>query len=478
MSMKVLFAASEAVPLAKSGGLADVVGSLPKSLAAQGVDVRVVLPYYSQIPAFYKDQFTLLGTVTVQLGWRKQYCGLLQAEIEGMVYYALDNEYYFARDSLYGYGDEAERFVFFCFAVLDSLPYMEFVPDIIHCHDWQTGLIPFLLKTRYAYEAPYGSIRTLFTIHNLKYQGVFGSELLSDLLGSDGSWLARQGLEFYGALNCMKAGLLFADKLSTVSEAYAQEIQGEYYGEQLDGVLRMRSADLAGILNGIDYASFNPMKDEAIDMPYKQSLAKKQRNKLALQEQLGLHVSADTPLIGIVSRLVEQKGLDLIEAILEPLLAEDVQLAVLGTGEHRFEELFRWASGHYAGKLAIRTMFDDSLARRIYAGSDMYLMPSRFEPCGLSQLIALRYCSVPIVRETGGLRDTVQSYNEYTGEGNGFSFTHYEPEGLLHTIRRALHYYRDPAAWKTIVANGSKQDYSWKRSAQRYKALYQALTDI
>ncbi|GIQ63539.1 glycogen synthase [Paenibacillus cisolokensis] len=473
--MNILFAASEAVPLVKTGGLADVTGALPLALRKLGVRAGVILPKYEEIAESHIARFETVCTFTVQLGWRKQYCGLLRAAIGGIDYYLIDNEYYFKRRGLYGYGDDAERFVFFSFAVVEALRYLDVRPDILHCHDWQTALVPFLLKTRYAHDPVCRGIATVFTIHNLKYQGVFSKELMLDLLGAGEEVFRTELLEFYGAANCMKSGLVCADKLTTVSPTYAEEIQTEWYGEKLDGLLRRRSGDLSGIVNGIDTALFDPMNDPALVAPYRHSLDEKRRNKTALQRELGLPEAENVPLIGIVSRLVEQKGFDLLAHILDEALSEPAQWAVLGAGERRYEELFREAAARRPDKIAVRLGYDDGLARRIYAGSDLYLMPSKFEPCGLSQLIALRYLSVPIVRETGGLKDTVLSYNEYTGEGNGFTFAHYNAHDLLFTIRRALKFYADPAAWGTIAANAAKRDYGWDRSAKQYLALYDEL---
>lgn len=470
--MNLLFAASEAVPLVKTGGLADVVGSLPKALQERGAEVRVILPKYGAIPEAWASQFETIATFTVRLGWRDQYCGLLKADIDGIVYYLIDNEFYFKRGGLYGYGDDAERFIFFCYAVAEALFHMDYQPDLIHCHDWQTGLIPFLLKTRYAHEPATRNIATVYTIHNLRYQGVFGKELLKDLLSSGDELFGTEGIEFYGAGSCMKGGLLYADKLTTVSPTYAAEIQSETYGEKLDGILRSRSNDLVGIVNGIDTASFDPMNDVALEVPYRGSIPRKRKNKLALQRELGLEQSEQIPLIGVVSRLVDQKGFDLVEAVLEQILQEEVQLVVLGSGDWHYEQLFRHAAAKRPTQVVGWFGFNDGLARRIYAGSDMYLMPSQFEPCGLSQLIALRYRSVPIVRETGGLKDTVTSYNEITGEGNGFSFANYNAHDLLFTVQRALALYRDEPSWQKIIANGAKDDCSWTKSAKSYLALY------
>lgn len=473
--MNVWFAASEAAPLVKTGGLADVVGALPKSLLKRGVDVTVVLPKYGEIPASYTEDAVTLETFHVSLGWRSQYCGLQEITVDGVRFLLIDNEYYFNRGSLYGYGDEAERFAFYCFAFMEALGRSERLPDIIHCHDWQTGLIPFLLRTRYAYNPALHRIRTVFTIHNLMYQGVFSQDLLKDLLSAGDDLFGEEGLEFYGAGSCMKAALRYADKLTTVSPTYALEIQTGEYGERLDGVLRQRSEDLRGIVNGIDTDIYDPMNDSHLKVPYRNSLTKKRQNKTVLQEELGLSLDENVPLIGIVSRLVGQKGFDLIGEALPGLMEESLQIAVLGAGDPGFEAMLRDAVQRYPGRIAVWFGFNEGLARRIYAASDMFLMPSRFEPCGLSQLISLRYRTVPIVRETGGLRDTVEAYNEITGEGDGFSFGPASAHDLLYTVRRALSFYGNPEAWKQIVLNGAKKDCGWDASSKQYHQLYREL---
>ena len=473
--MKVLFAASEAMPLVKTGGLADVVGALPKALAAQGIEVTVILPKYGEIPKAIAERTVTLAVMDVQLGWRRQYCGLQEVYVDGVRFLLVDNEFYFKRGYLYGYGDEAERFAFFSFAVLEALAHLDALPDLIHCHDWQTGLIPFLLKTRYSNLPGYRDIRTLFTIHNLQYQGVFSRDLLQDLLSTGDEAFTKDGLEFYGGASCMKAGLRFADKLSTVSYTYSFEIQGEEYGEKLDGVIRQRAGDLWGILNGIDTEVYDPMTDPNVVVPYSDSMTDKRKNKTALQRELGLIIDEKAPLIGIVSRLTRQKGFDLIGEVIDEIMKENVQLAILGTGEPGIESMLHAAQQRHPGRIVVWYGFNESLARRIYAASDLYLMPSRFEPCGLSQLIALRYRSVPIVRETGGLKDTVESYNEFTGTGNGFSFGPASARDLLFTVRRALGFYRKPEHWEKIVANGAARDYGWASSASLYDKLYREL---
>ncbi|MBM7568103.1 glycogen synthase GlgA [Paenibacillus sacheonensis] len=473
--MKVWFAASEAMPLAKTGGLADVVGALPKALAKQSVDVTVVLPKYGEIPHEIASRAELRQIVWVQMGWRSQYCGLYEVNVDGVQYLLIDNEYYFKRGHLYGYGDEAERFVFFSSAVIEALKATEEVPDVLHCHDWQTGLVPFLLRTRYANHPGLSRIKTVFTIHNLQYQGVFSRDMLQDLLAVGDDSFSPDALEFYGAASFMKAGLRFADKLTTVSPTYAQEILTETYGEKMDGVLRQRAGDLTGIVNGVDTDAYDPMRDEYLTVRYRDSVTKKRRNKLALQRELGLPEDDTVPMLGIVSRFVWQKGIDMIGEAIPELMNERLQLVVLGAGEQQLESMLRAARDRYPDRISVWFGFNEGLARRIYASSDMYLMPSRFEPCGLSQLIALRYRTVPIVRESGGLRDTVTSYNEYTGEGNGFTFGPASTHDMLYTIRRALALYQDEAVWSRILTNSAKIDYGWSTSAREYHKLYRVL---
>lgn len=476
--MNVWFAASEAAPLVKSGGLADVVGALPKALAKRGIDVTVVLPKYGEIPPWVTEDAVFKGNFEVTLGWREQYCGLLETVVDGIRFLLIDNEYFFKRGYLYGYGEEeAERFAFFGFAVVETLFRLggDELPDILHCHDWQTGIIPMLLRTRYSHIPAFRNIRTVFTIHNLQYQGVFSRDKLKELLSAGDELFTEDGLEFYGAASCMKAGLRFADKLTTVSPTYAKEIQTPEYGEKLDGVLRQRAGDLKGIVNGIDTEVYDPMHDPHLTVNYRFSLIKKRRNKKALQEEFGLPVDENVPMIGVVSRIVRQKGFDLIGEALPGLMDEPIQLVVLGSGDLQLERMLYEASVRYKEKLFVWFGFNEGLARRIYAGADMFLMPSRFEPCGLSQLIALQYRTVPIVRETGGLRDTVQSYNEFTGEGTGFSFGPASAHDLLFTVRRALAFYKNEAAWERIVENGAKQDVGWEASAREYEKLYREL---
>ena len=476
--MKILFAASECVPFIKTGGLADVVGALAPVLARKGHDVRVILPLYTAIPEKYTDAMRHLIDFEVELGWRKQYCGIEVLEQDGVTFYFVDNKYYFGRSYIYGLGgDEYERYGFFCRAVLNALPLIGFFPDIIHANDWQTGMIPALLKIQYAHLPGYANIRTVYTIHNLQYQGVFGIDQFKDVFGLGDSIFTDDKLEHYGTANCMKAGLVYADEITTVSPSYAEEIQTAYYGERLDGLLRAKRAHLSGVLNGIDVDDYNPATDKQIAFNYSlEDMSGKAADKKALQEQLGLEVRPDVPLIGMVGRLSNQKGLDLVDYIIGELMEEDIQLVVLGMGDAKYFNLFSWAEQQYQGRVAARFQMDIQLSHRIYAGADIFLMPSPFEPCGLSQMIALRYGTIPVVRETGGLRDTVLSYNEANGAGNGFSFFNYNAHDMLYTIRRAIWFYQNrPDVWQTLQTRGMEGDYSWTNSAETYLSLYQSM---
>ncbi len=476
--MKILFTASECVPFCKTGGLADVVGALAPVLSRAGHDVRVMLPKYTSIPAEYQRQMTHVTDFEVLLGWRHQYCGIEQLQMNGVTFYFVDNKYYFDRPYVYGLGgDEYERFGFFCRAVLNALPLIGFWPEVIHAHDWQAGMIPALLRIQYDHLPSYHAIRTVFTIHNLQYQGIFGIKEVQDVLGLGDSLFTSDKLECYGSANFLKAALVYADRITTVSLSYAQEIQTAYHGERLDGLLRARKNVLSGVLNGIDVEEYDPDHDAYTVAPYTADDTEgKIACKRALQEELGLEVRPDVPLIGMVGRLSNQKGLDLIDYVIADILQEDLQLAVLGMGDGRYVDLFSWAEQQYPGKMAARFAMDNPLSHRIYAGADLFLMPSQFEPCGLSQMISLRYGTVPIVRETGGLRDTVLSYNEYTGAGNGFTFFNYNAHDMLNTIRRAAAYYReDKALWRVLMRRGMEGDYSWTHSAKEYIDLYTKL---
>lgn len=482
--LKILFVAAEAVPFAKTGGLGDVIGSLPKELKQQGNDVRVMLPNYQNIPEEYKQQMVFKNNFVVQVGWRKKYCGVLEFEYQGITFYFIDNEYYFKRHGFYGYDDDAERFGFFCRAVLESLNKIDFMPDVLHCHDWHTGMVSVLLDAHYRHLPEYQHIKTLFTIHNLRYQGIFPKGILHDILSLDWKYFNYNGVEFNNNVNFMKGGLAYSNVISTVSRTYAQEIQNPYFGEQLDGFLRKRQNDLVGIVNGIDYEEYNPATDKKIGTNYNvESLPLKSKNKLQLQKQLGLTVNADIPMVAIVSRLVGPKGMELMEYILIDMLKKmsidnhNAQLVILGTGECRYENFFKYMAWQYPSKISAKIIFDDTLARQIYAGADLFLMPSLYEPCGIGQLIAMRYGCLPIVRETGGLQDTVEPYNQYTGTGNGFSFANYNAHELLDAINRALALYENKEEWNKVVTNAMNSDYSWQSSAKQYQEVYKKMIE-
>ena len=474
--MKILFTSSECVPFIKTGGLADVVGALAPVLAKKGHDVRVVLPLYTAIDSKWQQQMEFQLHFEVQLGWRRQYCGVNMLKKDGVTYYFLDNKFYFGRPYVYGLGgDEYERYSFFCRAVLNAMPLLDFKPDIIHAHDWQSGMVPALLKIQYAHLPFYSKIRTVFTIHNLQYQGIFGIKEVQDVLGlGDGLWSSDK-LECYGCANFMKAGLVYADAITTVSPSYAEEITTAYYGERLDGLIRARKDSLYGVLNGIDVNEYNPETDPMIYKTYSlKDMSGKAVDKAELQRELGLEGNPDIPLIAMVGRLTNQKGLDLVDCVIGDIMNENVQLAVLGMGDARYTNLFSWAEQQYRGRMAARFAMDHSLAHKLYAGADFFLMPSLFEPCGLSQLMSLRYGTVPIVRETGGLKDTVMPYNEYEQPGTGFSFANYNAHEMLGVLRYAMRvYYTQRKCWNGIAERAMREDFSWKKSAETYARLYE-----
>lgn len=476
--MKILYVAAEAVPFAKTGGLADVAGSLPKALKADGVDVRVIMPKFGKIPEAYRNAMEHVYDGELPVAWRKKYVGLDKYELDGVTYYFVDNEEYFNREGFYGYDDDAERFSFFSRAVLDLLPEMDFWPDVIHTNDWHAGLVNVFLKLEHMGDARYERIKTVYTIHNLKYQGVFPKDVMPDVLGLDWKYFNNGDLEFYDAVNFMKGGIIYADAVTTVSKTYAKEIQYPYFGEHLDGLLRSREQDLSGIVNGIDYDVYNPRTDKYIFETYDEgSLDRKLDNKTELQKSLGLPERRKVPLIAIVSRLVEPKGMDLVVRMMDEILQhEDIQLVVLGTGEKRYEDWFKGLAWRYPKKVSVNIYFSNELAQRIYAGADIFLMPSKYEPCGIGQLIALRYGTIPVVRQTGGLKDTVQQYNKYTQEGNGFVFNNYNAHEMMYALKRALSFYGNYEIWHKIQLNAVQSDFSWKRSAKEYEALYKRLT--
>ena len=478
MGMKVLYVAAEAVPFAKTGGLADVAGSLPKALKEDGVDVRVIMPKFGKIPEEYRDKMEHVYDGELNVAWRSKYVGLDKYELDGVTYYFVDNEEYFNREGFYGYDDDAERFSFFCRAVLNLLPAMDFWPDVINTNDWHAGLVNVFLKLEHMGDERYEKIKTVYTIHNLKYQGVFPKNVMADVLGLDWKYFNNGDLEFYDAVNFMKGGIIYADHVTTVSKTYANEIQYPYFGEHLDGLLRARQDDLTGIVNGIDYDAYNPSTDKMIFKNYDDTtLDRKRDNKTELQNKLGLPVDRNVPLVAIVSRLVEPKGMDLIVRMMDEILQhEHIQLVVLGTGEKRYEDWFKGLAWRFPKEVSTNIYFSNELAHRIYASADIFLMPSNYEPCGIGQLIALRYGTIPVVRLTGGLRDTVTQYDKYTGKGNGFVFENYNAHEMMYSLKRALSAYENYEIWHRIQEDAVHSDFSWKNSAKEYEALYEELT--
>ncbi|MFU2015662.1 glycogen synthase GlgA [Peribacillus butanolivorans] len=476
--MNVLFAASECAPFIKTGGLGDVIGALPKALKKQGVHVSVILPKFEDLPFHFKQDMRHITSIEVPVGWRQQFCGIEKLVANGITYYFLDNEYYFKRHGSYGFFDDGERFAFFSRAILEALPYLEEKPDIIHCHDWQTGLVSVLKKAHYHNHPFYQDIKTVFTIHNLRYQGVYSKTVLAELLDLSELYFNIDGLEFHGNVSYLKAGIAFSNIVTTVSPSYAEEIQTAYYGENLNGFLSKRSGDLRGIINGIDYEEYNPVTDEFLSIPFN-TYDGKMKNKRQLQESLNLPVNDGIPVISMVTRLVDQKGIDLILHVFHEMINQGIQFILLGTGDEQYESVFRNLADQYPNQVSVNTYFDEGLARRIYAGSDLFLMPSQFEPCGIGQLLAMRYGTLPIVRETGGLRDTVIPYNQFTDEGNGFSFTNYNAHDMLHTIEQSVGMYKfQPKRWKKLVENTMKLDFSWASSSVKYLDLYESLIPV
>ncbi len=471
----VLMTAAECTPFAKTGGLADVTGTLSRQLKKLGFDIRLALPFHRVIKEKLRDQVTHVASFSVDLGWRTQYVGLEFYDWDGIPVYFIDNEYYFGHMIYRGGTFEGEQYAYFCRAVLEALPLADFTPDIVHVNDWHTAMIPMLIKTQYK-GRPIRDCKTVLAMHSLGYQGRFDFGFASEMLGIDSRYNTPEYIEYYGSANFMKAGIVFADKLVTVSPTYATEIKTPYYGEGLDGILTTRENDLVGILNGIDTKIFNPSDDPLIAKTYDvNSLEDKAENKKALIDQLGMKIDADRPLIGMVTRLTAQKGLDLILRVMKEIMAERVGFVMLGTGDAEYENYFRDAWQTFDGRAIGMIMFDEALAHKVYAGCDFFLMPSRFEPCGLSQIIALRYGTLPIVRETGGLKDTVEPYNAYTGEGDGFSFGNYNAHEMLDAIRRALSVYNDKDAFLQMQRRAMEKDLSFDKSAVSYASLYLAM---
>lgn len=470
--MNVLFCASEAAPFAASGGLGDVAGSLPRAIRNRKVACRVVMPLYGDMKQEYREKLTYITNFTVPVGWRNQYCGLFELTHNGVKYYFLDNEYYFKRTGLYGFYDDGERFAFFSRAILEMLFHVDFVPDVIHANDWQTALVPVYLNLYYRHLEQYRSIKTVFTIHNIQYQGKYGMEILEDVFGIPQS--AKSIVEQDGCVNLMKGAIEMADRVTTVSPTYAEELLDPWYAHGLDTILRLRSFKLSGILNGIDTDSYNPETDPDIYAHYTaEDPSGKPENKRALQERLGLPQRPEAPLIGMVTRLVSHKGLDLVKYVLDELLQADVQMVLLGSGDWTYENFFREAQDRHREKFCYCAGFVPELARKIYAGADIFLMPSKSEPCGLSQMVACRYGAVPVVRETGGLKDSITDCGD--GYGIGFTFKTYNANDMLAAIHRALGAYANPEDWPLLVDRALKADFSWGRSANEYIRLYRAL---
>ena len=476
--MKVLYAASEAVPFCKTGGLADVAGSLPPALAAQGVETAVILPLYRRVKERFADRLTFLCYDYVDLAWRHAYCGLFSLKKDGVTWYFLDNEQYFGRPELYGCADDGERFGFFSRAVVKMLDHLDFWPDVIHCNDWQTALIPIYLKDDGVREERYRSVRTVLTIHNIEYQGRYDPYCLGGLFGLDRGWVDDGTLLLDGDLNLLKGAILTADAVNAVSPTYAQELKNPYFAHRMEGILTQCGYKLSGVLNGIDMKLYDPAADPRIAANYTaENISGKAADKAELQKALGLRPEPETPIIAMVSRLVTHKGLDLIREVMGDIMELPVQFVLLGSGDAAYEDFFRHAAERWPERMAIRLGYDEALSMAIYAGADLFLMPSRSEPCGLSQMIAMRYGTVPIVRETGGLKDTVQPYEAWRDAGTGFTFANYSSADMLHVLREAAYLYKDyPDAFARLRRRAMERDFSWNRSAGDYLKIYAAVT--
>ena len=478
--MKILFVSPEVAPFIKTGGLADVAGSLPQALAREGQEVKVILPLYEGVGEDWRAEMTFLKHFNVTLSWRQVYCGLFELERDGVTYWFVDNEYYFKRWQIYGHFDDCERFAYFCRAVLESMGQLDFSPDVIHCNDWQTALVPvYLLEERYRIPQ-LGHTKTVFTIHNIEYQGRYGDQVLQDVIGLDRSYLNEGMLAYFGDVNLMKGAIMASNFLTTVSPTYAQELCTPFYGRGLDGVIHQHSGKLEGILNGIDVELYDPATSTGLAANFTPKALVKGKNacKLALQQAVGLQENPDVPIIGCVSRLVGHKGFSLITDVLHDIMGMDVQMVVLGTGDWQYEEAFRHAQSQYPGRFAAQLTYSAPLSTMIYAGADLFLMPSVSEPCGLSQMIAMRFGAVPVVRETGGLKDTVTPYNKFTGEGRGFTFANISAGDMLWVLREAVELYAsNKKAWRAIQRAGMTADFSWDHSARQYLDIYQRIQD-
>lgn len=476
--MKITYVGAECAPFFKTGGLGDVMGALPKEIARKGNDVIVILPFHEMLMKdVFKDELKDVLSFDVQVGWRYQYCGVKSLEREDVTYYFVDNQYYFCRDRIYGYDDEVERYAFFQMAAIELLERIEFIPDVLHVNDYHTAMIPFLLKEKYRWINAYNEIKTVLSIHNLQFQGIYPADILSDLFGMGMEKYWDGTVRFENNINFMKAGLVYADQIVTVSPSYAEEIKTPAFGEGLEAILNQESWHLHGILNGIDYDVFDPNTDPHIFVNYDiDTLEDKKENKRLLQKQLALPEEEDQLVIGVVSRLTNQKGFQLLVDELNNLVQFDIQLIVLGTGQPDLEHSLGYFDRVFRDKCRSIIDFDLELAQKIYAGSDLFLMPSAFEPCGLSQMISMRYGTLPLVHEIGGLKDTVEPYNPVTGEGTGFGFIDFSSYVLMDTIKKALAVYQEePEVWQKMMENGMEKDFSWKTASEGYHQLYKEL---
>ena len=476
---QIIFTAFEAVPFMKSGGLGDVAGSLPAAIKSSEYDIRVILPLVKQIPEKYRAKMKFIKNYEVPLGWRMKYCGLFRLRKKGVTFYFLDNEYYFKRDNLYGEFDDGERVAFFSKAVLETIVNLDVLqPDIIHCNDWHTALVPVFLHEQYMKVEKLRDVKTIFTIHNLKFQGQYDKFITGDILGLEGTPASGQMIHD-DAVNFMQGAVIYSDIVTTVSPEYAQNICTPEYGEGLDGLFRSRRYKLRGIVNGIDYKEYDPEHDKSVAENYtEETLDKKQASKLALQKELGLPQDPSVPLFVMVTRMTAQKGMDLVTYLLPQMANRDMQVALLGTGDKDYEEDCKLAGMMYSDKIAARIMFDEALSKRFYAGADCFMMPSIFEPCGLAQMMAMRYGTLPLVRKTGGLKDTVKGYWDYGDEATGFSFNDPDANGLMVTIDQAITiWYDEPETWRKLQRNAMETDMSWTKSAEIYRKMYDELVD-
>ncbi len=475
--MNVLFVTSEAAPFAKTGGLGDVMGALPQAVSKANHQVRVMMPLYAGINAEWRAQLKFVKYIYVPLAWRNLYCGLFELKRDGITYYFLDNEYYFSRGDLYGAFDDGERFAFFSRAVVSMMTELgNWLPDIVHCHDWQTALVPIYMRTLCASLPPYDKMKTVFTIHNIEYQGRYDMSLMDTVFGLPFELVSSGTMEFKGGISLMKGAIELADRITTVSPTYAEELQYGFYAKGLEGVIEVNRDKFTGILNGIDMDVYNPATDASLATKYDyNSLDKKLECKRDLQRLLGLAQNDETPLVCMVTRLVAHKGLDLVVSRLDSMMDMDIQFAILGRGDWHYEHLFENMQHSYSGRLSANVTYNPTLAMKMYAGADIFLMPSQSEPCGLAQMIAMRYGTLPLVRETGGLKDTVVPYSPSNKESNGFGFANYNADDMAHVVYTASQLYQDKSAWRKLQKVGMTKDFAWDTSAKKYIALYESL---